>query len=65
MTPVCAVCKKDPDILPEYVDCAAEDGFQDVHAWVRLNEGTYNQSNGHFYCTDCYLELGCPNGVAP
>lgn len=28
--------------------------------FVRTHEGTYNSSNGHFACDDCYIHMGCP-----
>ncbi len=67
-TPVCIGCRKKPIELDEYIE-AAEDFQQDVNLYVREGEGTYNDSNGHFLCTDCYVRAGAPstpNGwVAP
>lgn len=28
---------------------------------VFLEEGTYNKKNGHFVCTECYIEMGMPS----
>jgi len=62
--PICIICKRTPDEIEEYVglaeeqDCAPEDVVVD-------EEGTYNPENGHFYCTECYTEIGMPLGVAP
>lgn len=40
-----------------------------IDQWIRQNEGTYNPSNGHFACTDCYIKIGQPSSpqgwVAP
>lgn len=33
--------------------------------FVQENDGTYNRHNGHFWCTDCYILVGQPLGVAP
>jgi hypothetical protein len=37
--------------------------------FVREEEGTFNRSNGHFLCTDCYIAAGMPSSpegwVAP
>jgi hypothetical protein len=29
--------------------------------YVRDNEGTYNQENGHFLCDGCYIAVGTPS----
>ena len=60
----CAVCKKMPHELDEYVIPAKERGIA-PEAYVKVEEGTYNNVSGAFYCTDCYIDIGMPNGVAP
>ena len=66
--PVCIGCKKYPRDLEEYVEAAEEEKIT-PDAYVRHNEGTYNPINGHFLCTDCYIDAGMPSGphgwVAP
>jgi len=33
--------------------------------YVEENEGTYNAFSHFFYCTDCYIAVGMPLGIAP
>lgn len=28
--------------------------------YIRENEGTYNRTNGHFLCDECYIAAGMP-----
>ncbi len=60
----CVGCGKYPAELAEYVDAGAAEELS-ADDYVRENEGTYNQVNGHFYCTECYIADGMPLGVAP
>lgn len=62
---ICVGCTKAPAELPEYARLAEDEGYKDADQAVRREEGTYNRSNGHFYCTSCYIKAGQPNGVAP
>lgn len=41
-----------------------EEGYESPEAYVEDCEGTYDEMTGLFYCTDCYVKLGCPTGVA-
>jgi hypothetical protein len=59
----CAVCKKKPGEIAEYVNAAKDEGIS-PEDFVRLEEGTYNKKNGLFYCTSCYVAIGSPMGVA-
>jgi hypothetical protein len=66
--PLCIGCNKHPDQIPAFVECAAiEEMTPDEYA--RNEEGTYNETNGHFLCDDCYVAAGCPSSpsgwVAP
>ena len=68
MIPLCVGCNKRPSEIEEYVESAeVEDMTPDDY--VRGEEGTYNPSNGHFLCTDCYVRAGMPSSpygwVAP
>lgn len=72
--PLCTGCNKNPDQIQEYVDGAKEMSEQESieltpDEFVREEEGTYNKTNGHFLCTDCYIEAGMPSSpkgwVAP
>ncbi len=68
MRPMCQGCGKTPDQIDEYVHASAECGI-DADQYVMEEEGTFNQQNGHFLCTACYIEAGEPSGpsgwVAP
>lgn len=62
--PICIGCDKRPHQIQEYLDMAAED-MMTPDEWVKGEEGTYNSTNGHFYCTECYVKAGSPLGIAP
>lgn len=66
---LCVGCGKEPKDLPEYVSAAEQDGFDSPEDYVRQEEGTLNVTNGHFLCTECYVNAGCPSSprgwVAP
>ena len=62
--PRCIKCGRSPVEIPEYRDVAADDGVH-PNDYVRSEEGTYNPASGHFFCTECYIEVGMPLGVAP
>lgn len=66
----CTGCQKTPDQLPEY----SREMIDYPESWtpadyVRREEGTFNQRNGHFLCTACYVRAGMPSSprgwVAP
>jgi hypothetical protein len=63
MGPHCAVCKKTPDEINIYVQCAADNDMSPVY-YVILNEGTFNYRNNLFYCDACYVLIGMPPGKA-
>ena len=58
--PICAGCGKRPSELPEYVEYAEVEEMT-PDDYVRAEEGTYNRENGHFLCTDCYVDAGMPS----
>ena len=60
MIPLCTGCNKTPSQIDEYVDAALDDETT-PDAYVRSEEGTYNPANGHFLCTDCYINAGMPS----
>lgn len=61
----CVGCGKTPEEIPEYwPENTGEEGVC-AEDYVQQNEGTLNSSNGHFYCTSCYISAGTPLGVAP
>lgn len=60
----CFRCGRTPAQIPEYVEAARE--FDTTpNEFVRHEEGTYNPRNGHFACTDCYIEIGMPSNPFP
>lgn len=58
--PICVGCKKHPYEIEEYVESAGEEEMS-ANDYVKEEEGTYNPKNGHFLCTDCYIEAGMPS----
>lgn len=54
MEPICTGCNKTPDQIPEYIEGAREAKTTPAE-FVKSEEGTYNKTNGHFLCTDCYI----------
>ncbi len=59
----CEICKRHPKDISEYVT-AALDSKCSPSTFVMQQEGTFNRSLGLFYCTKCYIEIGCPLGRA-
>lgn len=59
----CEICKRHPKDIPEYVT-AALDSKCSPATFVVQQEGTFNRKLGLFYCTKCYIEIGCPRGKA-
>jgi len=60
---VCAECGRRPDEIHEYVWAAKECGCT-PEEYVRQEEGTYNPRTGRFWCSECYVKIGMPLGVA-
>jgi hypothetical protein len=56
---VCFRCGKTPDELSEYLPESTDSGLSPTD-YVLQEEGTLNMSNGHFACTDCYIQIGMP-----
>lgn len=56
----CNGCLKSPGDIPEFVDSADDEGCT-PEEFVQREEGTYNPLNGHFLCTNCYIECGMPS----
>lgn len=61
----CVICIRRPEEINEYVAGAAAEGYESPAAFVELEEGTYNAESEGFYCTECYIAIGQPLGVAP
>ncbi len=55
----CVGCGKTPDELDEYIRAAKLEETTPTE-FVRREEGTFNRTNGHFACTDCYIRFGMP-----
>ncbi len=56
---VCTGCNRTPEEIDEYVELTeGEDATPDDFVWE--GEGTLNKMNGHFLCTECYIEAGMP-----
>ena len=64
MKPICSVCGKSPEEIYEYSALADDEGYESATAACIGEEGTYNPVNGHFYCTEDYIKIGQPLGVA-
>lgn len=62
---VCVGCDRTPEELDEYDPFVLDDQYPSRTAAVLGEEGTLNPLNGHFWCTDCYIRVGMPTGVAP
>lgn len=60
---MCIGCDKSPSEIPEYVELGKDYGVS-PESVVRSDEGTLNFKNGHFYCTQCYINAGMPLGIA-
>ncbi len=64
MIPLCIGCDKHPDQIEEFIEAAKEE-YITADEYVRTEEGTYNPANGHFLCTDCYIDAGMPSRDYP
>lgn len=60
----CKICKKTPEELAEYKLLAEDEGYASAEEAVIHGEGTYNPNTKQFYCTECYIKIGCPLGTA-
>jgi len=57
--PLCIGCNRRPEEIEEYIE-AGQNFEMTPDDYVRQEEGTYNRENGHFLCTVCYVDAGCP-----
>lgn len=62
-TVICGSCKRPPETMDEYILAARENGTTPTK-FVKREEGTFDKDTGLFFCTDCYITLGCPTGKA-
>ena len=59
----CKICKKSASEISEYV-CEAKKNKMDVDDYIEEEEGTLNFKTKQFYCTNCYVKIGMPIGIA-
>ena len=59
----CNGCNTHPGDIGEYVEMGEIEKMT-PERFVIEEDGTYNKSNGHFWCTLCYLVAGSPMGKA-
>lgn len=59
----CKKCHRKPNEIEEYIE-SVEGLDMTPEEYVIEEEGTFNHATGMFYCTNCYVSLGCPAGVA-
>jgi hypothetical protein len=63
--PRCVICGRKPDEISEYVlQAMIDEGCNNALDFVMKEEGTYNSIENCFCCTDCYVLIGCPSGIA-
>ncbi len=61
-SPVCKICKRKAIEINEYIQAGiAENSTADS---IARSDGTYNYMTNEFYCTICYVNIGCPSGTA-
>jgi len=49
-----------PEEWEEFKALSIIDKGERREQYVRRNEGTYNRTNGHFACDECYISIGQP-----
>lgn len=64
LDPVCSHCNTLAKDIPDYQIAAEREGMS-VNEFVEIMEGTFNATNAHFLCDNCYNLLGMPLGIAP
>ena len=55
-------CKRKASDIPD-VQAYAEAAELSPAAWVRSEEGTFNEASNHFACDECYIRLGMPVAI--
>jgi hypothetical protein len=61
----CVGCGRNPEEISEYWPESTGESGVCAADYVQQNEGSLNPTNGHFWCTECYIQAGMPLGVAP
>ena len=59
----CKRCGRPPAAIGEYID-AAEANQTTPEDYLLDEEGTLDRSTGEFWCTECYIAIGMPLGLA-
>lgn len=57
----CAVCKRDPREIPEYVSASIANEYSGAIAFVVHEEGTFDSGSGYFLCDEDYIKSGMPS----
>lgn len=60
----CAVCRKEPHEIEEYIEQGKEEGMT-PRQFVLEEEGTLNHILKLFACTVCYIKIGMPSKTHP
>lgn len=47
--------------LDAYDDLNDDEINEIIDRWAWYHEGTMNWENGHFACTECYIQMGMPS----
>lgn len=58
--PICVGCARRPEEIPVYAAIGEDEGVA-AKVYVIMNEGTFNSTNGHFLCDECYIKNGQPS----
>jgi hypothetical protein len=58
--PFCIGCYRLPNEISEYSKVSTQTKLE-PDEFVKREEGTYNEENGHFLCTSCYIKAGQPS----
>ena len=59
----CKLCKREPNQINEYVECSKLLSIT-PEEYIEKEEGTFNKETQEFYCTECYIMMGMPEGKA-
>lgn len=57
---ICRHCRKQVNQISEYIEMAREENTTPSE-YARDYDGTYLEESNSVLCTDCYIELECPN----
>jgi hypothetical protein len=60
--PICKICGRKANEIDEYIQAAKNENSTPES--IAKGDGTYNFMTNKFYCTTCYVKIGCPLGTA-